>query len=119
MIIKESRLHVTCNSGAKVALCIGFSSDHKKSYMSSGDVIAVTVKKATPNSKVTSGTIYYAVIVRTKKEKNGLAFSDNAIVLLDKNYEMVGTRVFGPVDKKIKSKFPKVASLSEETLGLF
>ena len=120
MIIKESMLSVADNSGAKSVLCIGFSSNHKKKSLSVGDIMKVSVKSAIPNSPVKSGEIFFAVIVRTKKSffgnRSGTSFSDNAVVLLNKNLEMLGTRVFGSVSSVIKNAFPKIASLAPEVL---
>lgn len=115
MIKKETVLYVTDNSGAKRAICIHIYGSKKTARI--GDVITVSVRKSLPGGKVKNGTMHRAVIVRTKKRagKSVISFQDNAVVLLNKQNEMLGTRVFGPTDHSLRGKgFSKILSLSEE-----
>jgi len=122
MIQQESRLKVADNSGAKEVLCIRVLGGTKRRYASIGDKIVVTVKDAMPAGNVKKGTVSKAVVVRTRKEvrrKDGsyIRFDDNAVVLLDGQGEMVGTRIFGPVAKELREKqFMKIISLAPEVL---
>ena len=101
MIQQESRLIVADNSGAKEVLCIRVLGGTKRRYASIGDKIVVAVKSATPSGDVKKGAVSKAVVVRTTKEirrANGsyIRFDDNAVVLLNNQGEMRGTRIFGP-----------------------
>jgi len=122
MIQQESRLRVADNSGAKEVLCIRVLGGTKRRYASIGDRIVVTVKDAMPAGNVKKGTVSQAVVVRTRKEvrrKDGsyIRFDDNAVVLLDEQKEMRGTRIFGPVGKELREKqFMKIISLAPEVL---
>jgi large subunit ribosomal protein L14 len=122
MIQQESRLRVADNSGAKEVLCIRVLGGTKRRYASVGDRIVVTVKDAMPAGNVKKGTVSQAVVVRTRKEvrrKDGsyIRFDDNAVVLLDEQKEMRGTRIFGPVAKELREKqFMKIISLAPEVL---
>ena len=122
MIQQESRLKVADNSGAKEVLCIRVLGGTKRRYASVGDKIVVTVKHAIPSSSVKKGAVSRAVVVRTKKEvrrKDGsyIRFEDNAAILLNENDELKGTRVFGPVARKLREKnFMKIVSLAPEVL---
>ena len=122
MIQQESILNVADNSGAKKVYCIHIVGGSKRKYASIGDVITVSVKEAIPGSKVPKGSVTKAVIVRTAKEvrrKDGsyIRFDDNAAVLINKDYEPVGTRVFGPVARELRAKnFMKIISLAPEVL---
>jgi len=122
MIQQESRLKVADNSGAKEVLCIRVLGGTKRRYASIGDKIVVTVKDAMPAGNVKKGTVSKAVVVRTRKEvrrKDGsyIRFDDNAVVLLDGQGEMRGTRIFGPVAKELREKqFMKIISLAPEVL---
>ena len=122
MIQQESRLRVADNSGAKEVLCIRVLGGTKRRYASIGDRIVVTVKDAMPAGSVKKGTVSQAVVVRTRKEvrrKDGsyIRFDDNAVVLLDEQKEMRGTRIFGPVGKELREKqFMKIISLAPEVL---
>ena len=106
MIQSESRLTVADNSGAKELYCIKVLGGSKRRYATIGDVIIVSVKEAIPNSKVSKGDVVRAVIVRTTKEisrpdGSSIRFDDNSAVVINKNNEPVGTRIFGPVaDRK-------------------
>lgn len=122
MIQVESRLEVADNSGAKKVACIKVLGGSKRRYASIGDIIVVSVKEAIPHSKVKKGDVYKAVIVRTKKEigrpdGSYIRFDENAAVLLNKNLEPIGTRIFGPVGRELRSKnFMKIVSLAPEVL---
>jgi large subunit ribosomal protein L14 len=122
MIQVQTRLKVADNSGAKEIMCIRVLGGSKKRYGSIGDVIVASVKSAIPESNVKKGTIVKAVIVRTKKEKRRadgtyIKFDDNAAVILNKNLEPVGTRVFGPVARDLRGKgFLKIVSMAPEVL---
>jgi large subunit ribosomal protein L14 len=122
MVQQESRVKVADNTGAKEALVIRVLGGTKKRYASLGDKVVVTVKVATPNGSMKKGTVATGVVVRTKKEVRRadgsyIRFEDNAIVLLDTNGEMKGTRVFGPVARELRDKkFMKIVSLAPEVL---
>jgi large subunit ribosomal protein L14 len=122
MIQVESRLRVADNSGAKEIHCIKVLGGSKKKYGKIGDIIVASVKDAIPDSNVKKGTVVRAVIVRTKKERRRvdgtyIKFDDNAAVLLNKNNEPIGTRVFGPVARELRGKgFLKIISLAPEVV---
>ena len=122
MVQKETMLVVADNSGAKKALCIGIPGNSRQRYASVGDIIKVSVKKAIPNSSMKKKTVTKAVIVRTKKEvrrKDGsyVAFDDNAVVLVDNNFNPRGTRVFGPVARELRERdYLKIVSLAAEVI---
>ena len=122
MIQQESRLRVADNSGAKEVLCIRVLGGTKRRYASIGDKIVVTVKDSMPSGNVKKGIVSKAVVVRTRKEvrrRDGsyIRFDDNAVVLLDEQGEMRGTRIFGPVGKELREKqFMKIISLAPEVL---
>jgi large subunit ribosomal protein L14 len=106
MIQTESRLEVADNTGAKEVLCIKVLGGSKRRYASIGDVIKVTVKVAAPRGRVKKGEIYNAVVVRTAKG-----------VLLNSKLEPIGTRIFGPVTRELRTeKFMKIVSLAPEVL---
>ncbi|MDL2271691.1 50S ribosomal protein L14 [Desulfovibrio sp. OttesenSCG-928-I05] len=122
MIQVESRLQVADNSGAKEVACIKVLGGSKRRYASVGDIIMISVKDAMPHSKVKKGDVMEAVIVRTKKEVRRpdgsyIKFDSNAAVLLTKQGEPVGTRIFGPVARELRAKnFMKIVSLAPEVL---
>lgn len=122
MIQEETRLIVADNSGAKEVACIRVLGGTGRKYASIGDVIKVSVKNTIPQSKVKKGSVLDAVIVRTRKEinrKDGslIRFSDNAVVLINKDGEPLGTRVFGPVARELRDKkYMKIISLAPEVL---
>ncbi len=122
MIQQESRLIVADNSGAKEVLCIRVLGGTAKRYASLGDKIVVTVKHALPSGNVKKGTVSKAVVVRVSKEvrrNDGsyIRFDDNAVVLLNNQDEMRGTRIFGPVARELREKqFMKIVSLAPEVL---
>jgi len=122
MIQMTSLLDVADNSGAKKVFCIKVLGGSKRKYASIGDVIVVSVKEALPNSKVKKGDVAKAVIVRTKKEiaradGSYIKFDSNSAVLVNKENEPVGTRIFGPVARELRAKkFMKIISLAPEVL---
>ncbi len=122
MIQTESVLNVADNSGAKKVLCIRVLGGSRRRYASSGDVIVVTVKEAIPHAKVKKGDVLDAVVVRTSKEirrpeDTTVRFDDNAAVLLSGTGEPIGTRIFGPVARELRSLgFMKIISLAPEVL---
>ena len=122
MVQTTSTLDVADNSGAKKIMCIRVLGGTKRKYASLGDVIVVSVKEAIPNAKVKKGEVAKAVIVRTKKEVSRpdgsyIRFDTNSAVLVDKDNEPVGTRIFGPVARELRAKrFMKIISLAPEVL---
>ncbi len=122
MIQTETILNVADNSGAKKVLCIRVLGGTRRRYASIGDVIVVTVKEAIPHAKVKKGDVMDAVVVRTVKEiqrpeDTTVRFDENAAVLLSSSGEPVGTRIFGPVARELRSLgFMKIISLAPEVL---
>jgi large subunit ribosomal protein L14 len=122
MIQMQSILEVADNSGAKRLMCIKVLGGSKRRYAGLGDIIVASVKDSIPNSKVKSGDVVRAVIVRTTKEVRRadgsyIKFDRNAAVILDNKREPVGTRIFGPVARELRSgKFMKILSLAPEVL---
>ena len=122
MIQVESSLQVADNSGATRVACIKVLGGSKRRYATVGDIIVVSVKEAIPHAKVKKGEVMRAVIVRTAKEirrPDGtyIKFDTNAAVLLTKQGEPVGTRIFGPVARELRAKnFMKIISLAPEVL---
>jgi large subunit ribosomal protein L14 len=122
MVQTTSTLDIADNSGAKKVMCIRVLGGTKRKYASLGDVIVVSIKEAIPNAKVKKGDVAKAVIVRTKKEvsrQDGsyIRFDTNSAVLVDKDNEPVGTRIFGPVARELRAKrFMKIISLAPEVL---
>ena len=121
MIQQESRLTVADNSGAKEALCIRVLGGTGRRYASVGDIIVVAVKSVVPSSDIKKGAVSKAVIVRTKKEirrQDGsyIRFDDNACVLLNGAGEIRGSRIFGPVARKLRATNMKIVSLAPEVL---
>jgi len=122
MVQTTTTLDVADNSGAKKIMCIRVLGGTKRKYASLGDVIVVSIKEAIPNAKVKKGDIAKAVIVRTRKEvsrQDGsyIRFDANSAVLVDKDNEPVGTRIFGPVARELRAKrFMKIISLAPEVL---
>ena len=122
MIQTETQLNVADNSGAKKVLCIRVLGGSRRRYAGIGDVIVVTVKEAIPHAKVKKGDVLDAVVVRTSKEikrpeDTTVRFDDNAAVLLTGTGEPVGTRIFGPVARELRSLgFMKIISLAPEVL---
>ena len=122
MIQVESNLEVADISGARRVQCIKVLGGSKRKYAGLGDVIVVSVKEAIPNGKVKKGDVHKAVIVRTAKEihrvdGSSVRFDRNAAVLISKEGEPIGTRIFGPVTRELRSKgFMKIISLAPEVL---
>jgi len=122
MIQTESRLEVADNTGAREFMCIKVLGGSKRRYAGIGDVIKVTVKVAAPRGRVKKGEIYNAVVVRTAKgvrRQDGslVRFDGNAAVLLNAKLEPIGTRIFGPVTRELRTeRFMKIVSLAPEVL---
>ncbi|MGF1641059.1 MAG: 50S ribosomal protein L14 [Rhodospirillales bacterium] len=122
MIQVETNLDVADNSGARRVQCIKVLGGSKRRFASVGDVIVVSVKDAIPRGRVKKGEVMKAVVVRTAKDlhrQDGstIRFDRNAAVLLNKQLEPVGTRIFGPVTRELRSKgFMKIVSLAPEVL---
>ena len=122
MIIAETKLNVADNSGAKLIQCIKVLGGSKRRSASIGDLIVVSVKEAIPNGKVKKGEIFRAVVVRTKKgvsreDGSTIRFDKNSAVLLTKEGEPIGTRIFGPVTRELRSRGQmKIISLAPEVL---
>ena len=122
MIQMQTVLDAADNSGARRIQCIKVLSGSKRRYAAVGDVIKVSVKDAIPRGKVKKGEIYNAVVVRTRKgvrRKDGslIRFDGNAAVLLNARLEPIGTRIFGPVTRELRTnKFMKIISLAPEVL---
>jgi large subunit ribosomal protein L14 len=118
MICMQTLLKVADNAGAREVMCIKVLGGSKRRFAYPGDVIVVSVKDAIPRGKVKKGSVHRAVIVRSKKgiqRKDGskIRFDENAVVLL-KNNEPVGTRIFGPVPRELRRGYMKIVSLAPE-----
>ena len=122
MIQMQTVIDAADNSGARRIQCIKVLGGSKRRYAAVGDVIKVSVKDAIPRGKVKKGEIYNAVVVRTRKgvrRKDGslIRFDGNAAVLLNARLEPIGTRIFGPVTRELRTnKFMKIISLAPEVL---
>jgi large subunit ribosomal protein L14 len=122
MIHPETNLDVADNSGARRVQCIKVLGGSKRKTASVGDVIVVSVKEAIPRGRVKKGDVHQAVIVRTAKEirrpdGSAIRFDRNAAVLINKQGEPIGTRIFGPVTRELRArKFMKIVSLAPEVL---
>ena len=122
MIQMQTNLSVADNSGAKRVQCIKVLGGSHRRYAGIGDVIKVSVKDAIPRGKVKKGEVYNAVIVRTKKgvrrpDGSLIRFDGNAAVLLNNQLQPIGTRIFGPVTRELRSeRFMKIISLAPEVL---
>jgi large subunit ribosomal protein L14 len=122
MIQTQSTLSAADNSGAKQLMCIKVLGGSKRRYARIGDVIKVAIKDAIPRGKVKKGEVYNAVVVRTAKgvrrpDGSLIRFDDNAAVLLNNKLEPIGTRIFGPVTRELRSeRFMKIVSLAPEVL---
>ena len=122
MIQAESNLEVADNSGARRVQCIKVLGGSKRKYASVGDVIVVSVKEAIPRGRVKKGDVHRAVVVRTAKDiqrpdGQTIRFDSNAAVLLNNAGEPIGTRIFGPVTRELRSKnYMKIISLAPEVL---
>ena len=122
MIQMQTNLDVADNSGARRVMCIKVLGGSKRKYATIGDVIVVSIKEAIPRGKVKKGDVHQAVIVRTAKEirrtdGSSIRFDRNAAVLINKQGEPIGTRIFGPVTRELRGKkFMKIISLAPEVL---
>ncbi|MCQ2966060.1 MAG: 50S ribosomal protein L14 [Alphaproteobacteria bacterium] len=122
MIQMQSNLDVADNSGARKVQCIKVLGGSKRKTAKVGDVIVVSVKEAIPRGRVKKGDVARAVIVRTKKEirradGQAIRFDSNAAVLISKDGEPIGTRIFGPVTRELRAKkYMKIISLAPEVL---
>lgn len=122
MIQVETTLEVADNSGARKVQCIKVIGGAGRRYASVGDIIIVSVKKAIPRGKVKKGDVQRALIVRTAKEihradGSSIRFDTNAAVLVNKDGEPIGTRIFGPVTRELRAKgYVKIMSLAPEVL---
>ncbi len=122
MIQQQSNLEVADNSGARRVMCIKVIGGAGRKFAGVGDVIVVSIKEAIPRGKVKKGEVHRAVIVRTRRDihradGSTIRFDKNAAVLLTKQNEPIGTRIFGPVTRELRSKqFMKIVSLAPEVL---
>lgn len=122
MIQMQTMLEVADNSGARRVMCIKVIGGSKRRYASVGDVVKVTVKDAAPRGRVKKGDVLNAVVVRTAKgvrRPDGalIKFDGNAAVLLNAKLEPIGTRIFGPVTRELRTeRFMKIVSLAPEVL---
>ena len=122
MIQMQSMLEIADNSGARRVQCIKVLGGSKRRYAGIGDVIKVSIKEAIPRGKVKKGDVYNAVVVRTKKgvrrpDGSIIRFDSNAAVLLNTQNQPIGTRIFGPVTRELRTEnFMKIISLAPEVL---
>ncbi len=122
MIQARSILNIADNSGAKLAQCVKVLGGSRKHYAKIGDIVIVSIKQAAPRGTVKTHAVERGVVVRTKKEtkrKDGsyIRFAENAIVIVGKDNQPKGTRVFGPVARELRDKgFQKIISLAPEVL---
>jgi len=122
MIQTQSTLNVADNSGARKVMCIKVLGDSRRRYARIGDLISCSVRTAIPGGNVKKGEVVQAVVVRTKKEirrKDGsyIRFDENAAVIINKEKEPVGTRIFGPVARELREKnYMRIVSLAPEVL---
>ena len=122
MIQVQTELNVADNTGARRVECIKVLGGSKRRYASVGDIIVVSIKEAIPDSKVKKGSVQKAVVVRTKysihrHDGSSVKFDNNAAVIIDDKGEPIGTRIFGPVTKELRTKGQtKIISLAPEVL---
>ena len=122
MIQMQTNLDVADNSGARRVQCIKVLGGSKRRYAHVGDVIKVAIKEAIPTGKVKKGSVADAVVVRTRKDikredGSSIRFDDNAAVLINTQKQPIGTRIFGPVSRELRSKdFMKIISLAPEVI---
>lgn len=122
MIQTHTHLDVADNSGAREVMCIKVLGGSKRRYAGIGDIIKVSVKDAIPRGKVKKGEVMNAVVVRTRKgvrraDGSSIRFDSNAAVLLNNQFQPIGTRIFGPVTRELRTeKFMKIISLAPEVL---
>ena len=124
MIQEQSILTIADNSGARRVMCIKVLGGSKRRYAHVGDVIKVAIKEAIPTGKVKKGSVADAVVVRTRKDikredGSSIRFDDNAAVLINTQKQPIGTRIFGPVSRELRSKdFMKIISLAPEVISV-
>ncbi|HSH41059.1 MAG TPA: 50S ribosomal protein L14 [Arenicellales bacterium] len=122
MIQMQSVLEVADNSGARKVQCVKVLGGSKRRYAGIGDIIKISVKEAMPNSRVKKGEVFNAVVVRTRKgvrrsDGSLIRFDRNAAVLLNNQFQPVGTRIFGPVTRELRTeRFMRIISLAPEVL---
>ncbi len=122
MIQMQSKLDVADNSGARRVQCIKVLGGSHRRYAGIGDIIKVSIKEAIPRGKVKKGEVYNAVVVRTRKgvrrgDGSLIRFDGNAAVLLNAQLQPIGTRIFGPVTRELRTnQFMKIISLAPEVL---
>ena len=122
MIQQHTMVDVADNTGAKTAMCIKVLGGSRRRYASVGDVVVATIKKALPTGEVKSGTVVRGVIVRTANEVRRtdgsyVRFDKNAMVIIDKDNNPLGTRIFGAVARELRDKnFMKIVSLAQEVV---
>ena len=122
MIQMQTRVQIADNSGGVKAMCIKVLGGSKRRYANIGDLIKVIIKEASPRGKVKKGDVYDAVVVRTaqvvrRQDGSRIRFDNNAVVLLNPKLEPIGTRIFGPVTRELRSaQFMKIVSLAPEVL---
>jgi large subunit ribosomal protein L14 len=122
MIQMQSMLEIADNSGARRVQCIKVLGGSKRRYAGVGDIIKVSIKEAIPRGKVKKGDVFNAVVVRTKKgvrrpDGSLIRFDSNAAVLLNNQNQPIGTRIFGPVTRELRTEnFMKIISLAPEVL---
>ena len=122
MIQMQTVLDVADNTGARSVMCIKVLGGSKRRYASVGDIIKVSIRDAAPRGRVKKGDVYSAVVVRTAKgvrrpDGSLVKFDKNAAVLLNNKLEPIGTRIFGPVTRELRSeRFMKIVSLAPEVL---
>ena len=122
MIQMQSMLDAADNSGARRMMCIKVLGGSHRRYAQVGDVIKVSIKDAIPRGKVKKGDVFNAVVVRTRKgvrrpDGSVIRFDGNAAVLLDKQLQPIGTRIFGPVTRELRNeRFMRIVSLAPEVL---
>ena len=122
MIQEQTILDIADNSGARKVMCIKVLGGSKRRYARVGDVIKVAIKEAIPAGRVKKGQVAEAVVVRTKKDLkredgSSIRFDDNAAVLVNTQKQPIGTRIFGPVSRELRSKdFMRIISLAPEVI---
>ncbi len=122
MIQMQSKLDVADNSGARNVMCIKVLGGSHRRYANIGDIIKVSIKDAIPRGRVKKGEVYNAVVVRTRKgvrrpDGSLIRFDGNAAVILNNQLQPIGTRIFGPVTRELRSaRFMKIISLAPEVL---
>ena len=122
MIQMQTVLSAADNSGARRLMCVKVLGGSKRRYAGVGDIIKVTVKEAIPRGKVKKGEVYDAVVVRTRKgvrraDGSLIRFDGNAAVLLNTQLQPIGTRIFGPVTRELRTeRFMRIVSLAPEVL---